>query len=257
MAALRGLWQEARSTRFALLAFLAALLTSAGWLGSMVRTEEEGLVQALVLLAIPVVSTAGALALRRSRLGKAAILLSAVLLVLFQVLLGLSFGLSYLPAAGLMVIAAVSLLIERGGAGEVPGAERGGGARAGCGRGGRLTRAALVVTCLAAAASWLDMRYAVASWGAEFTTAMQVVFLVLPVAMVAAAVALERTGLRTIARLAAAAGLLLLGVAGLPAVVVGLLGLPAVALLVVAALLDRSGAPPARDRPDSPPPGRG
>jgi hypothetical protein len=257
MAALSGFWQEARSTRFALLAFLAALLTSAGWLGSVVRTEQEGLVQALVLLAIPVVSTAGALALRRSRLGEAAILLCAVLLVLFQVLLGLSFGLSYLPAAGLMVIAAVSLLTERDGAREAPGAQRGGGARPGRGRGGRLTRAALVVTWIAAAASWLDMRYAAAYWGAEFTTAMQVVLLVLPVVMVAAAVALERTGLRTIARLAAAAGLLLLGVVGLPAVVVGLVGLPAVALLVVAAMLDRSGPAPARDRPDSPPPGRG
>lgn len=42
MAALRRLWQEARSARFALLAFVAALLTSAGWLGYFVRTEEEG-----------------------------------------------------------------------------------------------------------------------------------------------------------------------------------------------------------------------
>jgi len=39
----------------------------------------------------------------------------AALLVLFQVLLGLSFGFSYLPAALLMVIAAVSLLTERRG----------------------------------------------------------------------------------------------------------------------------------------------
>jgi hypothetical protein len=39
--------------------------------------------------------------------------------------------------------------------------------------------------------------------------------------------------------------------------VVGLLGLPAVALLVVAAMLDRSGAPPARDQPGSPQPGQG
>jgi hypothetical protein len=70
MAALRRLWQEARSARFALLAFVAALLTSAGWLGYFVRTEEEGLVEALVLVAIPVLSTAGALALRRSRLGR-------------------------------------------------------------------------------------------------------------------------------------------------------------------------------------------
>ncbi len=206
MAALRRLWQEARSARFALLAFVAALLTSAGWLGYFVRTEEEGLVEALVLVAIPVLSTAGALALRRSRLGEAAFLVSAALLVLFQVLLGLSFGFSYLSAALLMVIAAVSLLTERRGGRGVPAADRRGGARPGRGRGGRLTRVALAVTCLAAAVWWLDMRYAVAYWGAEFTAATQIVFLVFPVAMVGAAVALERTGLRTIARLAAAAG---------------------------------------------------
>lgn len=249
MTALRRLWQEARSARFALLAFLAALLTSAGWLGYFVRTDEEGLVEALLLLAIPVVSTAAALALRRSPLGEAAFLVSAALLVLFQVLLGLSFGFSYLPTALLMVIAAVSLLTERRDARRAPAAERG--------RGGRLTRAALVVTCLAAAASWLDMRYAVAYWGAEFTAVTQLVFLVLPVALVGAAVAFEPTGLRTIARLVAAAGLLLLGVVGLPTMVLGLLGLPTVALLVVAATLDLRGAPPAPDQPDSPQPRQG
>jgi hypothetical protein len=249
MAALRRLWQEPRSARFALLAFLAALLTSAGWLGYFVRTDEEGLVEALVLLAIPVVSTAAALALRRWPLGEAAFLLSAALLVLFQGLLGLSFGFSYLPAAVLMVVAAVSLLTERGGARGAPAADRG--------RGGRLTRAALAVTCLAAAVSWLDMRYAVANWGAEFTAVTQIVFLMLPVALVGAAVAFERTGLRAIARLAAAGGLLVLGVVGLPAMVAGLLGLPAVALLVVAAMLDLRGAPPAHDQPHSPQPRQG
>jgi hypothetical protein len=248
MAALRRLRQETRSGLFALLAFVAALLTSAGWLGYFVRTGER-LVEALALVAIPVVSTAGALALRRSPLREAAFLVSAALLVLFLVLLGLSFGFSYLPAALLMVIAAVGLLAERRGARETPAAERG--------RGARLTRAALVVACLAATVSWLDMRYAVAHWGAEFTAATQIVFLVLPVAMVATAVVLERTGLRTVVRLAAAAGLLLLGVVGLPAMVVGLLGLPAVALLVAAAMLDRGGAPPVRDQPGPPQPGQG